>query len=632
MVKFGRHLQTFLESEAKGCSIYVVPYNDLKDSSDPDKFLCDWNECQARTTECFHASMEKLWKQVFSGIENLAEARGAVPDLALHLYIIHAGHNGAQELLTNVKQIHSAALMNAEALRKLAKKFDKKNSCQNLTPLLLPKLYASNFVLGQNLLESGIAMIREYLDTEGSETPPSLMDEDEVASPGDIDHVHNEEPEEIDQDGSGSFLDKRARGRSNSPPSNVLIQANRLSEFDWLKKMVQSCAPDEIAHIVAHRGFHCINDNDDKRPLENSQSAYEAAWTSGISLCECDIALTRDEKLVLAHDDDFTRLALDPRSEMSKMKVSDLTFKEIMSLPLKSGTRPPLLIDILRSARAIGENAKLIVEIKPGNAEAGTALARLFVRHPVLMAHCAVVMSFDLYAIHNLRKELSAIYGVSGSSAVVPGRTISFPSSMCLGSFARPRSHAVSMGATGPCDENAQEQKVDQMGFHSESADHFGVGLSVSQTDLKHHYPIINSASNFDFNRISSRRRDLAIPKIMLLTVSEPSTKPCELCFDIMGDLSRLDSWLKMDNDMSLDGIYLQFEKCMMTMEGAAKLRELASKYDVGVWGDKKAPDDYNTFHWLVREGRVRFVNSDLPRAFKRKSSPCYRRGETLST
>ena len=28
---------------------------------------------------------------------------------------------------------------------------------------------------------------------------------------------------------------------------------------------------------------------------------YEEAWTSGIKVCECDVALTRDEKLVLAH-------------------------------------------------------------------------------------------------------------------------------------------------------------------------------------------------------------------------------------------------------------------------------------------------------------------------------------------
>ena len=31
------------------------------------------------------------------------------------------------------------------------------------------------------------------------------------------------------------------------------------------------------------------------RPLENSLSAYEVAWSAGVRLCECDIALTADE-------------------------------------------------------------------------------------------------------------------------------------------------------------------------------------------------------------------------------------------------------------------------------------------------------------------------------------------------
>jgi hypothetical protein len=56
-------------------------------------------------------------------------------------------------------------------------------------------------------------------------------------------------------------------------------------------------------------------------------------------------SLTKDEKLVLAHDDDFSRLALD--KDLPHKQVRDLTFRELISLPLKSGIRPPLLIDVL---------------------------------------------------------------------------------------------------------------------------------------------------------------------------------------------------------------------------------------------------------------------------------------------
>ena len=98
--------------------------------------------------------------------------------------------------------------------------------------------------------------------------------------------------------------------------------------------------------------------------------AYEAAWTNGVHLCECDIALTKDERVILAHDENFARLGMDPTSPLCNRTVRDLTFKELMSIPLKSGARPPLLFDVLRSAAAIGGDAKMIVESKAGNAEA----------------------------------------------------------------------------------------------------------------------------------------------------------------------------------------------------------------------------------------------------------------------
>lgn len=52
-----------------------------------------------------------------------------------------------------------------------------------------------------------------------------------------------------------------------------------------------------------------------------------AAWTSGIHLCECDIALTKDERIILAHDANFARLGMDPTSPLCNRTVRDLTFK-----------------------------------------------------------------------------------------------------------------------------------------------------------------------------------------------------------------------------------------------------------------------------------------------------------------
>jgi len=149
----------------------------------------------------------------------------------------------------------------------------------------------------------------------------------------------------------------------------------------WLRDMIRKIPKEDMQHAVAHRGFHNPKGRSDLRPLENPLAAFEAAWTNGVYLCECDVALTKDEKLVLAHDTDFSRLSLDPLSDNSNTKVSDLTFnKELIALTLKNGVRAPLLLEVLQSTSAIGQEAKLIIELKPGNNQAAMALARLLGR------------------------------------------------------------------------------------------------------------------------------------------------------------------------------------------------------------------------------------------------------------
>ena len=64
--------------------------------------------------------------------------------------------------------------------------------------------------------------------------------------------------------------------------------STRSDHYDWLRRVAQSMTSDELDHLVSHRGFHLIGDSPDERPLENSLDAYEAAWGSGIHLCECD--------------------------------------------------------------------------------------------------------------------------------------------------------------------------------------------------------------------------------------------------------------------------------------------------------------------------------------------------------
>ena len=129
----------------------------------------------------------------------------------------------------------------------------------------------------------------------------------------------------------------------------------RADELAWLRSVVANDIDKDIMRrLVAHRGFHSINDRTDRRPIENSLEAYELAWTSGVVLCECDVAVTRDGKLVLGHDADYSRLALRVPGEEAKrgLHVGELTLAQLIAMPLKSGSRPPTLLEVLRRLTA----------------------------------------------------------------------------------------------------------------------------------------------------------------------------------------------------------------------------------------------------------------------------------------
>jgi len=553
MVKFGRHLQFYLECEhpASETSHYFVPYNKLRDEQiefkqpqlhlNPCSFEAAWREALRLATDDFQESTTSCWKTVFEAISSISNARGAGLEMALRLYTPTVGISPSQDLLVFLKGIYSAAAKNSEALRKLVKKFDKHIGSIYLSDVLLPELYSSNFFMGQNVIAMAISVLRELLD--------------------DLDEVYDDH-----NDHNGNMSDYlNQNGFQNHEESDEFAVSRRAEEMMWLREMTQHLQKEDIEHAVAHRGFHNPRGRSDLRPLENSLAAFEAAWSNGVHLCECDVALTKDEKIVLAHDDDFTRLALDPASNLANVKVCNLTFKELIALTLKNGVRAPLLLDVLRSAREIGPDAKLIIEIKPGHDQAGTALARLFGRYPSLVAHVEVVMSFDLWAMHTLRDSLNRTFR---------------------------QSHIQSM-------DNNQSNSRNSVS-HSTKSDRIRA-LSVDST--------------FDDCHDSTLSSQIALPKLMLLTVAGPPTGCYELWTDVH-DYSSINGWLRTDNS-NIDGVYVQFQSEMMEADGALKLRALSQKFAVGVWGlNGIDPDDYKTMNFLVKNCGVTYFNTDLPRDF----------------
>jgi glycerophosphoryl diester phosphodiesterase len=116
--------------------------------------------------------------------------------------------------------------------------------------------------------------------------------------------------------------------------------------------------------IVGHRGAS------DDAP-ENTLESLMLAWEQGAYAAECDIILTRDEELVLMHDDSTRRTALNGID----LVVEQTDWEELKKLDVGSwkgekwsGVKIPLLKDVLG---AIPEGKHLFIEIKTGDTNLG---------------------------------------------------------------------------------------------------------------------------------------------------------------------------------------------------------------------------------------------------------------------
>ena len=158
--------------------------------------------------------------------------------------------------------------------------------------------------------------------------------------------------------------------------------------------------PAVLSRLVMHRGLHATDDSL-ARPLENTQAAYERAWAMNRAHhCECDVTMTTDGDIVLSHDDTFERLAFNATHRLAGRNVVEHSTRELMSLPLKDGSRAALLKEVLAAAARIGEPAHLVVEIKGKDQACARKLAKFLSDEAELARHVSVVMGFDPATVH----------------------------------------------------------------------------------------------------------------------------------------------------------------------------------------------------------------------------------------
>ena len=375
MVQFGRHLRYV--RQRLNARVFLVDYALLCSLvNNEHEFTRLWQESLQSATRQHKELADKVWSTVFEGSSDYA-----APAEALRRYRAAKGATAAWAVCDRYVEMRAAGDANRDALRKAVKKFDKAGGAARLGPALLPRLYSSRIgTVFDGSLEEFREELREPAEAEFSR-------------------------------GSAAALQTAPSWAAMTAVGGSCVRAR---EVAWLRGTVaavgRSDARDVLDALVAHRGFHATSDRTDARPVENSLEAYEVAWTSGLALAECDVAVSKDGALVLCHDFGFERLALKvPGSEQKRSQlVGELSLAEIMSLPLKNGCRPPLLADVLTSAARLGDlgRKKMVVELKPGNVAASAALLALFQDQPHLLGCVAVLMSFDAYLVQTLARDL----------------------------------------------------------------------------------------------------------------------------------------------------------------------------------------------------------------------------------
>ena len=142
---------------------------------------------------------------------------------------------------------------------------------------------------------------------------------------------------------------------------------------------------------------------------ENTLESIKLAWQQGAAGAECDIMLTKDEKIVLMHDDTTKRTTggdadlMVADTEWDKLKTLDVgSFKG----PQWKNVKIPLLSDVLT---AIPEGKKLFIEIKSGDKNEGanrkilTLLIDLL-RQNGIKGNKIVLISFDHNILADFKK------------------------------------------------------------------------------------------------------------------------------------------------------------------------------------------------------------------------------------
>jgi glycerophosphoryl diester phosphodiesterase len=149
--------------------------------------------------------------------------------------------------------------------------------------------------------------------------------------------------------------------------------------------------------IIAHRGAS-------HDAPENTLAAARLAWAQGADALECDVQLTRDERLAVFHDDDTRRLSpAAPSRAVAQLTLAELQRYDIGAWknPRYRGEAAPALDELLA---LVPRGRRIFIELKNGP-ESVPELVRCLARSTLSLAQ-VVVISFDFAAAAAAKRAL----------------------------------------------------------------------------------------------------------------------------------------------------------------------------------------------------------------------------------
>jgi len=345
-------------------------------------FLSRFNEEVITVSKSYTSKLEEVYHDIFSS------CKAGTITLVDALEEMSSDKAKRQQVILKLRSLIAFSIEHTNTFKKILENTAIDNPSMTRSRIAL--LMSQMFYIDTSTLKSHVSILSKDLQLKALKQNAS----DQLLRTTASKNNH----QFTDTDTKDSFIGSKSYGSFSDLQT---ITSSLGHEILLMRTVVESIDDDLKDCLVAHRGFHCTMDQEKYRPLENTLGAYEQAWSLGMKHAECDVVLTKDNRLMLCHDDTFKRLAMFPsRMMFVNIHPNHLEAKEVLTKCFtRSGAGVPFLTHVLDVAAAIGSHKKLVIEIKPGVAGTTDRLMQIIKTNISYLENISVIMSFQLSLI-----------------------------------------------------------------------------------------------------------------------------------------------------------------------------------------------------------------------------------------